>query len=347
MFLINNYYKIFIGCEIHIKCNINKIFSINKKNIYDIGYIGILPLFNFNILKIIFLLSNILISKCFFLSIIERKNYFYFDLSKNYQLTQNNFQFLFNIVLINKCFKKIVIKKIHFEEDASSSKKKKNIIYINYDRSGNSLLELVTEPMFNNIKCLLFFLKKIKKKMIINNVSNLNMYLGEMRVDLNLSIINLFNNKKTKKIEIKNLNSFDTIKKSVKYEFYRQILNLEYNISCFSQTRSYYNNYTFKLRKKSSSKNYNYIIDYDFGYLLFFDFQIINKKKKNFLFLKFPNKKFNVKNKNFLIKNKYKINFNFFYNIYRKIKKYKFFFLFFNKFQKKISKIKKKFFFNF
>ncbi|XRA05466.1 MAG: hypothetical protein ACN6LP_00240 [Candidatus Carsonella ruddii] len=340
MFLLNKFYKIFIGCEVHINCFINKIFSKNINDIYNIGYICLLPIFNNKILNIIILLSKILLSKCFFISIIERKNYFYHDLPKNYQITQNNFQFLFNIILINKCLKKIIIKKIHFEEDAASIKKKKNKVLINYNRSGNTLIEIVSEPIFNNINCLLFFLKNIKKKMIIYNISKLNMHLGDMRIDLNLSIINLINKKKSKKIEIKNLNSFDFIKKSIKYEYYKQILNIEKNNKLYLQTRSYLKNYTFKLRKKCFSKSYNYIIDYDFGYLIFFDFEIIINNKNNFLFKKCPNYNKFINKNIFIFKNM------FLYKIYKNVKKYKKIFFYF-KFLKYFLKIKKKFLFNF
>ncbi|MGK2931021.1 MAG: hypothetical protein ACSLEG_00225 [Candidatus Carsonella ruddii] len=343
MFLIDKFYKIFIGCEIHVNCCIKKIFSINNNNIYNIGYMCLLPIFNNKILNIIILISKILLSKCFLISIIERKNYFYHDLPKNYQITQNNFQFLFNIIFINKCFKKIIIKKIHFEEDAASIKKINNKIIINYNRSGNSLVEIVTEPIFNNINCLLFFLKKIKKKIKIYNISKLNIHLGDMRIDLNFSIINLINKKKSKKVEIKNLNSFEFIKKSIKYEYYKQILNIEKKNKLYLQTRSYFKNYTFKLRKKCFSKNYNYIIDYDFGYLILFDFEIIKKNKNNFLFKFFPN---TFNNNNFLIKNHYINKNTFLYKIYKNIKKYKKNFFYF-KFLKYFLKIKRKFLFNF
>ncbi|MGK2916023.1 MAG: hypothetical protein ACSLEH_00220 [Candidatus Carsonella ruddii] len=341
MFIVNKFYKIFIGCEIHINCFINKIFSKNINDIYNIGYMCLLPIFNNKILNIIILISKILFSKCFLISIIERKNYFYHDLPKNYQITQNNFQFLFNIIFKNKCFKKIIIKKIHLEEDAASTKKKNDKIIINYNRSGNGLIEIVTEPVFNNINCVLMFLKKIKKKIIIYNISKLNIHLGDMRTDINLSIINLINKKKSKKIEIKNLNSIEFIKKSIKYEYYKQILNIEKNNNLYLQTRSYYKNYTFKLRTKCFGKNYNYIIDYDFGYLIFFDFEIIIKNKNNFLFKKIPyifNN--NIFNNNYINKN------IFLYKIFKNIKKYKKIFFYF-KFIKYFLKIKKKFLLNF
>ncbi|MFI4883902.1 MAG: hypothetical protein ACH6QK_00800 [Candidatus Carsonella ruddii] len=337
MFIVNEFYKIFIGCEIHVNCCINKIFSKNFNDLYNIGYMCILPIFNNKILNIIILISKILLSKCFLISIIERKNYFYHDLPKNYQITQNNYQFLFNIIFKNKCLKEIIIKKIHFEEDAASTKKINNKIIINYNRSGNGLIEIITEPVFNSINCLLYFLKKIKKKIIIYNISKLNIHLGDMRVDINLSIINLVNKKKSKKIEIKNLNSIEFIKKSIKYEYYKQILNIEKNNNLYLQTRSYFKNYTFKLRKKCFGRNYNYIIDYDFGYLIFFDFEIIVKNKNNFFYKKIPS----IFNKNiYIIKN------IFVYKIYKNIKKYKKFFFYFI-FIKCFLKIKKNFLPNF
>ncbi|XOD39034.1 MAG: hypothetical protein ACAF48_00285 [Candidatus Carsonella ruddii] len=354
MFLVEKYYKIFIGCEIHISILRNKIFSNNNFNLYDISFPGKLPSFNFKIINIIFLINIILISRSFLLSIIERKIYFYYDLPKNYQLTQNNFQNLFNIIINNKCKKKIIIKKIHFEEDAASSKNENNFLKINYKRSGNGLLEIVTEPNFNNFNCLFLFLKKIKKKFLKYKISNVNMHLGEMRIDLNISILNLFNFKKSKKNEIKNLNSYENIKKSLNYEIFRQIINLEKNFFLFSQTRNFNINYTSKLRKKNFSKNYNYHIDYDIGYIIQFDFEIFINKNNNWnFFKKFPKKKYKLikDNKNFfLIKNKYiKKNF-FYYNIFIffcKNKKKIFFFLNFNLFKKNILKIKNIFFSNF
>ncbi|WP_436069061.1 hypothetical protein [Candidatus Carsonella ruddii] len=343
MFLINKYFKIFIGCEIHIKCNLNKIFSNKKNNIYDISLPGVLPNFNFKIIKFIFLINFLLNGSCFYLTIIERKLYFYYDLPKNYQITQNNFQNIFNLMIKNKCNKKIILKKIHFEEDAASSKKNMFNKIINYNRSGNTLLEFVTEPLFNEYKCLINFIKKIKKSIFNNKISNLNMHLGEMRFDLNLSIINLFTLKKNKKIEIKNLNSFENIKKSIFYDYYRQILFLEKKKKKNLQTRSYNEKYTFKIRKKCFSKNYNYHIDYDFGYIINFDYEIFKKKKqKKKILEKFPKIIYTFfKKKNlFFFKNNYLLKkFFFYFFIIKKINKYKNFFLFKRKI-KLIFKIK-------
>ncbi|XZR52638.1 MAG: hypothetical protein ACM3Q7_00265 [Candidatus Carsonella ruddii] len=343
MFLIKNYFKFFIGCEIHIKCNLNKIFSDKNNNIYDLSLPGVLPKFNFKIIKFIFLINFLLNGSCFYLTIIEKKLYFYYDLPKNYQLTQNNFQNIFNLILKNKCKKKIILKKIHFEEDAASSKKKTHIQFINYNRSGNTLIEFVTEPLFNEYKCLINFIKKIKKKIFNNNISNLNMHLNEMRFDLNLSIINLKTFKKSKKVEIKNLNSFENLKKSIIYDFYRQILFLEKKKKNYLQTRSYNEKYTFKIRKKCLSKNYNYYIDYDFGYFINFDYEIFKKKSKKTLILeKFPKLiyKFLIKKSNlYFYKNNFFKFFFFFFIILKKIKKY-FFFFFYKKKVKIIFKIK-------
>ncbi|WP_211118348.1 hypothetical protein [Candidatus Carsonella ruddii] len=329
--MFKKYYKLFIGCEIHIKCNINKLFTNNNLNIYDFALPGLLPKFNNKIFKFIFLINFLFNGNFYYLSLIERKLYFYYDLPKNYQITQNNFQNIFNLIIKNKCNKKIIFKKIHFEEDAASLKKNQKLI-INYKRSGNSLLEFVTEPLFNDINCLILFIKYLKKIIYNNKISNLNMHLNEMRIDLNLSIFNLINFKKTKKIEIKNLNSFDNIKKSISYDFYRQILFLEKNYFLFQQTRSYNEKYTFKIRKKCS-KNYNYHIDYDFGYLINFDYEFfLNKNIKKKILFFFPKKKyFFLKKKNkYFLKNKYYFFFFFFFNIYKKIKKYKIFILYKN-----------------
>ncbi|AFP84088.1 aspartyl/glutamyl-tRNA amidotransferase B subunit [Candidatus Carsonella ruddii HT isolate Thao2000] len=345
---IKKYFKLFIGCEIHIKCNINKLFTNNLFNINDISNPGVLPKFNYKINKYIFLINFLLNGNYFFLSLIERKLYFYYDLPKNYQLTQNNFQNIFNLLIKNKCNKKIIFKKVHIEEDAASSKNLNYKKIINYKRSGNALFELVTEPLFNEINCLINFIKFLKKIIFNNKISSLNMHLNEMRIDLNLSVINLINFKKSKKIEIKNLNSFENIKKSIKYDYYRQILFLEKKYFLFQQTRSY-NKYTYKIRKKCFSKNYNYQIDYDFGYFMGFDYDLVfKKKKKKKIFFYYPKKKYllsiNKKNKYFYKNNFFFLNF-FYYFLYKKIKKYKKIFLY--KKNKFFFKIKKFFFINF
>ncbi|WP_432779279.1 hypothetical protein [Candidatus Carsonella ruddii] len=333
MFIINKYYKIYIGCEIHIKCNLQKIFSFQQLNIYDKAIPGVLPIFNKKIINFLFLINFVLKGNLFYFFLIERKLYFYYDLPKNYQLTQNNYQSIFNIIIKNKCLKNIIVKKIHFEEDAASSKTYNNLKIINYDRSGNTLFEIVTEPIFNDFNCLLYFLKKIKKIFYKNNISNTNLHLGEMRFDINLSLLNKINLKKTKKIEIKNLNSFISIKNSLFYEIYRKIINLEKNKKFVSQTRNYNGYYTNILRKKCFASYYNYHIDYDFGYFINFDYEIYyNKKlkiKKIFLiFKKFPKKNYIIMskylkiNKNlYFIKNQYFNNFLFFYNFLKIIKK--------------------------
>ncbi|AFP83522.1 aspartyl/glutamyl-tRNA amidotransferase B subunit [Candidatus Carsonella ruddii] len=352
-----NFYKIIIGCEIHIKIKEKKIFSnnLNLSN-YDLSIPGKLPLLNNNVFNILKKICFNIYSCFFKYTLFERKMYFYYDLTKNYQITQNNFQIFFNLIIKNLCNCNIFIKKIHLEEDAASSNIE--LKYINYNRSGNSLLEIVTEPVFNNLNCLIFFLKKIIYIFKYNNFSKCNLFLGEFRCDINLSLINKFNLKKTKKIELKNLNSFNSIKNSLLYEFKRNIICLEKNIYLSKQTRNF-NKKTNKIRKKCFSKEYNYDIDYDFRIKIFFDYNLflfLKKKnikniifKKNLIYLKTINifKKNNLKKnvflllfyKNNLLNNKKIVNsFNilFFFK-----KKFLFFFYYIFSKKKKIKKIKK------
>ncbi|AFP83712.1 aspartyl/glutamyl-tRNA amidotransferase B subunit [Candidatus Carsonella ruddii CS isolate Thao2000] len=358
------FYKILIGSEIHIKLKEKKIFSNNLiLSGYDLSIPGKLPLLNNNIFNILKKLC-LNVYNCFFkYTLFERKMYFYYDLTKNYQITQNNFQIFFNIIIKNLCNCNIYIKKIHLEEDAASSNIEEK--YINYNRSGNTLLEIVTEPVFNNLNCLIFFLKKIIYLFKNNNFSNCNLYLGEFRCDINISLINKINLKKTKKIEIKNLNSFNSIKNSLLYEFKRNIICLEKNIYLSKQTRNFYKK-TNKIRKKCFSKEYNYDIDYDFRIKVFFDYDLFifckkkniinNIFKKNLIYIKKKNifKKKSFKNniflifsfKNNLLKNKIINSFYIFFLFKKKILFY--FFFIFKKKKKKIKKIKKIFsYFNF
>ncbi|BAF35073.1 aspartyl/glutamyl-tRNA amidotransferase B subunit [Candidatus Carsonella ruddii PV] len=360
MFQFKNFLVLKIGIEIHVHLKTNKIFTNNKKNsYYDIAIPGILPYFNYLIkYLIVFFCFNL--NSCFFnFSVFERKLYFYYDLPKNYQITQNVFQNIFNLLLNNYCEKKILIKKIHLEEDAASTKNffLKNI---NYNRSGNSLIEIVTEPNFNNLNCLILFIKKINK--IIKNyfISDCNMYNGNLRIDVNLSIINKFNLLKSKKTEIKNLNSYENILKSSFYEVKRLLLNLEFKKKTYFSTRNYIQNKTIKIRN-SNLKNYNFDIDNDIGIMSYYNYEVIkkfNKKfrlknifnilpKKKYFFLKkiYFNKIYNTKNFSFFFfSKKNKIMNIFYYNFsiifFLKNKKKK---VLYYKFKKKIIKILKYF----
>ncbi|AFP84269.1 aspartyl/glutamyl-tRNA amidotransferase B subunit [Candidatus Carsonella ruddii] len=325
MFQFEKFLFIKIGVEIHIKLNVNKIFTNNKKNTYyDISIPGILPNFNY-LIKYFILFFCFNFNCCFFnYSIFERKLYFYYDLPKNYQIMQNNYQNIYNLIFNNYCKKKILIKKIHLEEDAASTNNF-NSKNINYKRSGNSLIEIVTEPNFNSVNCLIIFIKKINKIIKNYSISKCKMQNSDLRIDINISIINKFNLLKSKKTEIKNLNSYDNIFKSSYYEIIRLFLILEFKKKKKISTRNYNKIKTIKIRN-NNLKNYDYDIEYDIGIISYYNYEIIKifykkfKLKKIFFFL--PKKKY------FLLK---KIYFNKLYNIKKNI------FFFFSKKNKIIN----------
>lgn len=254
--------KIKIGLETHVKINtLKKLFC--KCKIYKskpnkricpicLGYPGTLPLFNLDslnkILPFLISLKGQLANKIIF----DRKLYNYYDLPKNFQITQEQLPINQNIpIIINN--KIINIEKILIEEDAGKTIHQKDTCYIDYNRSGEMLLEITTKPDFNNIKDVCYYILLLRSLIRYFNISNLDNNNGDFRNDLNISI--LYNNIQFPRMEIKNINKISIIKKVIKYEIHRQkqmIVNQKNKIPKISETRGWNEeiNKTFLMRNK-------------------------------------------------------------------------------------------------
>ena len=225
-------YKAVIGLEFHCEMKSHtKVFSgaingFSKKpnqlvSPLDMGFPGTLPVLNKECVKKAIEMAMILNCKIPEYMEFDRKNYFYPDLPKGYQLTQ-----FFNPVgtngkieiEVNGNKKEVLIHDIHLEEDSASLDHFYDTSNIDYNRSGVPLLELVTEPCLNSADEAIEFLEHIKRIYEYTDISDCDTKRGQIRV----SIMNDNDTKLGTKVEVKNVNSFDNIRKTIEYEIKRQ-----------------------------------------------------------------------------------------------------------------------------
>ena len=229
-------YKAVIGLEFHCEMKSNtKVFS-NARNSFskvaneniapvDMAFPGTLPVVNKTCVKKALMMSMILNCKQPEFMEFDRKNYYYPDLPKGYQLTQ-----FFNPVGVdgkieidvNGTKKEVLIHDIHLEEDAASLDHYYNTSTIDYNRAGVPLLELVTEPCLHSADEALTFLEHIKSIYEYTDISECDTKKGQIRADVNVSIMDEDATEFGTKVEVKNVNSFDAIRKTINYEIKRQ-----------------------------------------------------------------------------------------------------------------------------
>ncbi|MCI7332449.1 MAG: Asp-tRNA(Asn)/Glu-tRNA(Gln) amidotransferase subunit GatB [Bacilli bacterium] len=229
-------YKAVIGLEFHCEMKSNtKVFS-NARNSFskvaneniapvDMAFPGTLPVVNKTCVKKALMMSMILNCKQPEFMEFDRKNYYYPDLPKGYQLTQ-----FFNPVGVdgkieidvNGTKKEVFIHDIHLEEDAASLDHYYNTSTIDYNRAGVPLLELVTEPCLHSADEALAFLEHVKSIYEYTDISECDTKKGQIRADVNVSIMDENDTEFGTKVEVKNVNSFDAIRKTINYEIKRQ-----------------------------------------------------------------------------------------------------------------------------
>ncbi len=238
-------YKVLIGLEMH--CEISKtntkVFS-SAKNSYedtpntnirpvDMAFPGTLPVVNKEAVRKALMASIILNCKQPEYIYFERKNYYYPDLPKGFQITQETKPAPVGIYgeltyEVGEETKTIRVNNIHLEEDAASSTHHEDTTTINYNRAGVPLLELVTEPDFHSAEEAVSFLETMRSIYQYANISEADSKKGQIRCDVNVSIMDASLDEKDPKnwgtkIEIKNVNSFGGVRDAINYEIKRQI----------------------------------------------------------------------------------------------------------------------------
>ena len=261
-----------IGLEVHVQLMTNtKLFSPARNqfgedantlvDLIDLGLPGVLPVLNEGAMKqgIKFgLATNAKIAERM---VFDRKNYFYPDLPKGYQITQLHYPIVRDgVVEVND--KKIRIHQAHLEEDAGKSihDKYDDKSVIDLNRSGVPLLEIVSEPDIRSASEAVDYLKKIHQIITYLDISDGNMSQGSMRCDANVSIMKPEDKEFGIRAEIKNINSFKFVEKAINFEIRRQIKILEANGVVEQETRLYdsIKDETRSMRTKEFANDYRY-----------------------------------------------------------------------------------------
>ena len=263
-----------IGLEIHCSVKSNtKMFSPSKNgynempntnvNEIDLAFPGVLPQVNMEGVKKAIKMAlalNCDVPKYF---MFDRKNYYYPDLPKGFQITQNDYPVGTNgyvNVYVNGEEKQIKIHDIHLEEDTASLDHYETYSLIDYNRCGVPLLETVTEPCIHSGDEALAFLDALKKIFIYCNVSDARTELGQMRVDVNISLAPKDAKELGTKVEIKNVGSFANVKEAIDYEIERQTKILNEGGKLIQETRRFdeKTRTTIHMREKIEAVDYKY-----------------------------------------------------------------------------------------
>jgi len=256
-------YQPIVGLEIHVELNTkSKMFCscgnnpnavIPNSEICPIcmGHPGVLPVINEEAVKKTIktgLALNCQIPKC---SKFDRKNYFYPDLPKGYQISQL-YQPLCKKGFLEIDSKKIRIREVHLEEDVGRLKHEKDYSLVDFNRAGIPLMELVTEPDLNSAKEARKFAEELQLILRYLDVSDADMEKGQLRVEANISLGE--KGKLGTKVEIKNLNSFRAVEKSIDYEIERQTRILKAGKKVIQETRGWLDEATASSRRVAGAR---------------------------------------------------------------------------------------------
>ena len=269
--LVNGWQPV-IGLEVHVQLLTNtKLFSPAKNkfgedantlvDLIDMGLPGVLPVMNEEAMRQGIKFGLATSAKIAKTMIFDRKNYFYPDLPKGYQITQLHFPIVKDGV-IDVGGKEIRIHQAHLEEDAGKSMHdqydSKSVIDLN--RSGVPLLEIVSEPDIRSASEAVDYLKKIHQIITYLDISDGNMSQGSMRCDANVSIMRPDSKEFGTRAEIKNINSFKFVEKAINFEIKRQIKCLEGGNTVEQETRLYDStkDETRSMRTKEFANDYRY-----------------------------------------------------------------------------------------
>jgi len=261
--------KIFCGCE-------NKFGSEPNTNICPVcmGLPGALPVLNATAVEFAILASLALHCEVRPLSIFARKNYFYPDLPKGYQISQYDKPLAehgwIEVPTAGGTTKKIGITRVHMEEDAGKSlhdgfKDSATRTYLDLNRCGTPLIEIVSEPDIRTPDEAFEYLTRLKEILLYTAVSDCNMEEGSLRCDANVSVRPRGQEKFGTKAEVKNVNSFKFIRAALEYEIERQIEVIESGGKVAQETRLYNadEGRTYSMRSKEQAHDYRYFPEPD------------------------------------------------------------------------------------
>ena len=275
-------WEVVIGLEIHAQlATKSKIFSGSataygaapntQANLVDLAYPGVLPVLNAEALRMAVKFGLAIGATIARRSIFARKNYFYPDLPKGYQISQYEQPVVgkgsLAVVLDDGAVKTIGVTRAHLEEDAGKSLHEglANASGIDLNRAGTPLLEIVSEPDMRSAKEAVAYMKKIHTLVRYLEICDGNMQEGSFRCDANVSMRRPGADKFGTRAEIKNLNSFRFLEKAIQFEIARQIELIESGGKVVQETRLYDSdkNETRSMRSKEEANDYRYFPDPD------------------------------------------------------------------------------------
>ncbi|NHA81183.1 Asp-tRNA(Asn)/Glu-tRNA(Gln) amidotransferase subunit GatB [Helicobacter pylori] len=287
-----------IGLEVHVQLNTKtKIFCSCSTSFGEtpnsntcpvcLGLPGALPVLNQEVVKKAIQLGTAIEAHINQNSIFARKNYFYPDLPKAYQISQFEVPIVSDgkLEIDTKEGTKIVhIERAHMEEDAGKNIHEGSYSLVDLNRACTPLLEIVSKPDMRNSEEAIAYLKKLHAIVRFIGISDANMQEGNFRCDANVSIRPKGDEKLYTRVEIKNLNSFRFIAKAIEYEIERQSVaweNGRYNEEVVQETRLFdtAKGITLSMRNKEESADYRYFKDPDL-YPVFIDEKLLKEAQK-------------------------------------------------------------------
>ncbi|WP_457677027.1 Asp-tRNA(Asn)/Glu-tRNA(Gln) amidotransferase subunit GatB [Thiolapillus sp.] len=271
-----------IGLEIHTQLTTNsKIFSgasiafgaepNTQACLVDLGFPGVLPVLNEAVVKKAILFGTAIEAEIARRSVFARKNYFYPDLPKGYQISQFELPIVgpghVDILLGEGQSKRIGVTRAHLEEDAGKSLHEDfhGMTGIDLNRAGTPLLEIVSEPDMRSAREAVAYAKKIHQIVTYLGICDGNMQEGSFRMDANVSVRLKGDDRLGTRTELKNLNSFRFLEKAINFEVERQIDVIESGGEVVQETRLYdpQKDETRSMRSKEEANDYRYFPDPD------------------------------------------------------------------------------------
>jgi aspartyl-tRNA(Asn)/glutamyl-tRNA(Gln) amidotransferase subunit B len=278
-------YDTVIGLEVHVQvrtkskmfCTCPNMFGQEPNSLVCpvcMGYPGVMPVPNQEAIRKTFVAGLMCSCEIAKFSKFDRKSYFYPDMPKNYQISQYDLPFCSHgrIHVFGKGFsgdeladKMIGITRIHLEEDVGKSTHFGSSSGVDFNRAGVPLMEIVSEPDMNTADEAYAYLSALKQIMQYAEISDCDMEKGQMRCDVNISLKPAGAEKLGTKIEIKNLNSFRSIHRSIVYEIERQATMIDGGAKIVQETRAWNDEKgeTFILRSKENAHDYRYFPEPD------------------------------------------------------------------------------------